>query len=106
MYIKYNDSTDALSYIKERLSKYPGSSEFADCLKYTTNKDGKDLVGLATTLVKYHRHDDLKIDSLLKSSAHFKNLAYSYLDEGRYDMFRLWIVNWSYMKGVCKMIGG
>lgn len=104
MYVKFMDSgrEDAVEFLIEELCKIDGHDRLILAAKDALRLSGPKLVWWVGMLHNYHKHPDFRYDNLLRTKKHFKNIAFSFLDEGNYKMFSVWVKNWSDLLIVCR----
>ena len=104
MYVDFieGDNRDSVSFLFERIGHKEGSDKFILAVRDGLGMSESKLVWWVSMFDKYHKHEDYTYSNLLKTRKHFKNIAFTYLDSGDYNMFSSWIKNWSNLLIVCK----
>lgn len=104
MYLKYMESAekDAVKFLIDNLGHIEGADKFILGSRDALKLSGQKLVWWVDMFNKYHKHDDYSYESLLMTRKHFKNVAFTYLDNSNYDVFNSWIRNWSNVLIICR----
>lgn len=96
------DKKDAVTDLINSMSHITGSDRFILGSRDGLGFSGSKLVWWVDIFSKYHKHDDYSYEALLMTRKHFKNIAFTYLDNGNYTMFNSWIKNWANVLIVCR----
>jgi hypothetical protein len=104
MYLEYKESgeDDAVSFLIKKLCNKDYHDTLILSARDALNLSGDSLVWWVGMVDNYHKHPDFSYNNLLRTRKHFKNIAFSYLDDGNYEMFSRWIKNWSDLLIVCR----
>ena len=104
MYLEYKESeeSDAVSFLVKKLCHKDKHDRLILSVRDSLNLSGDRLVWWVGMLNNYHVHPDFSYSNLIRTRKHFKNIAFSYLDDGNFDMFSRWIKNWSDLLIVCR----
>lgn len=81
-----------------------GGIDFVDACRKSLKMNDRDLVWWCGMVDHYHHHEDMTVDSLLKTTKHFKNVSLSFLNKQEYKDFKTWNSNWSDMMIVCNSL--
>jgi len=97
MYLDFieGEQKDAVTFLVDRLGHKDGSDRFILAVKDSLRLSNQKLVWWIDIFNKYHNHPDYNYESLLRTRRHFKNIAFTCLDNGNYKMFNVWIKNWA-----------
>jgi hypothetical protein len=104
MYLKYKDGDceDAVVFLINELGHKDGADRFIYGVMEGLGLSGRNLVHYVHLFNKFHHHDDYSYANLLRTRKHFKNLAFTYLDDGDYKTFNSWIKHWSNLLIICR----
>lgn len=104
MYLKFIDgeNKDAIMFLMNEIGHVEGSDRFILGCRDALGLYDEKLVWWIDLFSKYHKHNDFSYESLLRTRKHFKNIAFTYLDNSNYNMFNTWIKNWSNVLIVCR----
>jgi hypothetical protein len=101
---KMEGRPDAKSFLYERLSGKPGGISFVDAASEALSLEGSELIWWCGMIQNYHHHPDYTIDNLLRTMKHFKNMSRTFINDGKYSEFKVWINNWSDLMIVCNYL--
>lgn len=102
MYLGYEEKENAVMYLLDKIGHKDGADRFIYGVKEGIGLSGKKLVHFVYMFEKYHHHNDYSYASLLRTRKHFKNLAFTYLDQGDFKLYNSWIKSWSNLLIICR----
>lgn len=98
---KLDGKPDATEFLYEKLGSARGGIEMVDAASKVLKLKGSELVWWCGMMHHYHHHPDYTVDNLMKTMKHFKNISKTYINNGDYKNFKVWVNNWSDLMIVC-----